>query len=62
MENNIVRFQGVIMASDHGSQGVLSSFMIKLEEGIFRHVSLVTSKKETEDSTVSKFEITAEID
>jgi len=62
MQNDKVNFKGVILKSDQGEQTILSNFMITLEEGIFRYVSLVTSKKETENSIISEFEITAEIE
>jgi len=62
MKNDKVNFKGVILKSDQGEQALLSNFMITLEEGIFRHVSLVTSKKEAENSTISEFELTAEVE
>lgn len=62
MQDDIVNLKGIIFKSDQGEQAILSNFMITLEDGIFQRVSLVISKKEAENSTVSEFEITAEVE
>ena len=62
MNDDVISLQGVIMRGNQETQAPLSDFMIALEEGIFRNVSLVSSKMETENALTSEFEITAEID
>jgi len=62
MDNDVVNFVGVINQGDQGAQAVLSSFMIKLEDGIFKDVSLVTSRRETEGKLTFEFEITTEVE
>ena len=62
MKDFFVILNGVIIQDDQSAQSSLSNFMITLEEGIFRNVNLVTAKKESEDSRVTEFEITAEVD
>jgi len=62
MDNDEVNFAGVINQGDQGAQAILSNFMITLEKGIFRDVSLVTSKREMEGELTFKFEIVAEVE
>jgi len=62
MNNDVVNFVGVINQGDQGAQGILSSFMITLEDGIFKDVSLVTSRRATEGGLTFEFEITAEVE
>ena len=62
MRNDIVNLEGVIIRGGQETQASLSDFMIKMEEGMFRHVSLVSSRKESQGALSSEFEITAEVD
>ena len=62
MNNDVLNFVGVINQGDQGAQGILSSFMITLEDGIFKDVSLVTSRRATEGELTFEFEITAEVE
>lgn len=62
MDNDIVRLKGYILQGDRDAQAILSNFMLTLEEGIFRQVNLVTTKKEAGNTAVSEFEITAGLD
>lgn len=62
MNNDVLNFAGVINQRDHGAQGILSIFMITLEDGIFKDVSLVTSRRATEGELTFEFEITAEVE
>jgi len=62
MDNDKVNFAGVINQGDQGAQAILSNFMITLEDGIFKDVSLVTSRRETEGKLTFEFEITAEVE
>lgn len=61
-EGNTLRLKGDILNSDEGAQAVLSGFMLALEEGIFENVSLVTTQKRPENTSISTFEITCGIE
>ncbi len=61
-EGNTLRLRGNILNSDEGAQAVLSGFMVALEEGIFENVSLVTTQKRPENTSISTFEITCGIE
>lgn len=62
MNNDAVNFKGVITLGDHRAQAILSNFMITLENGIFKDVSLVTSKRKMEGGMTFEFEIVAEVE
>ena len=61
MKGDVVNLRGVIQ-DDQSAQSHLSNFMMTLEEGIFRRVSLVTVEKQSDNAGASEFEITAEVD
>lgn len=62
MSDDELSFAGVINQGDQGAQKILSNFMITLEDGIFKDVSLVTSRRSTEGALTFEFEITAEVE
>jgi len=62
MDNDSVNFVGVINQGDQGAQAILSSFMIALEDGIFKDVILVTSRREMEGKMIFEFEVTTEVE
>jgi Tfp pilus assembly protein PilN len=62
MKNDRINIKGIIMQGDQGGQAVLSNFMITLEEGMFRDVNLVMTKRGPEGEPDLNFEIEADID
>ncbi len=62
MSEDVVNFVGVIDQGDQKAQAALSNFMITLENGIFKNVSLVSSERETEGRLIFEFEIEAEVE
>jgi len=62
MDNDVVNFNGVITRGDQGAQSILSNFMIMLENGIFKDVSLVSSERMAEGELIFKFEISAGVE
>jgi len=62
LNNDVIHFKGIITQRDQGAQGILSNFMITLENGIFKDVSLVASKRETEGKLSFEFQISAEVE
>ncbi len=64
MVNDQIRLIGDIVSGNgiDNAQPILSRFMLTLEEGIFRDVSLVTTQKKQTDANISTFEITCKID
>jgi type IV pilus assembly protein PilM len=62
MENDVVHLEGDIHQGERGAQAVLSGFMLTLEEGIFRDVSLVTTQKKEDNPDVSEFQITCKVE
>lgn len=62
MENDLVNLKGIITQSGQAAEGALSNFMLTLEKGILKNVSLVTMRKRDKDSTASEFEIRCEVD
>lgn len=62
MKNDIFNLKGIIIQSNQTAEAALSNFMMTLEKGIFKNVTLVTTSKKAENSTTSEFEIKCEID
>jgi Tfp pilus assembly protein PilN len=62
MENDVVHLEGDIHQGERGAQAVLSGFMLTLEDGIFRDVSLVTTQKKEDNPDVSEFQITCKVE
>jgi len=62
MEDDVVNLKGVITQNDQTAQAVLSNFMIRMEDGIFKRVSLVSSKRQVQGEMLFEFEITAEVE
>jgi len=64
MSDNQIRLMGDIISGDgiDNAQSILSRFMLTLEEGMFRDVSLVTTQKKQANANISNFEITCKIE
>jgi len=61
-DENAVTLKGDISGGAHSTQSVLSHFMLKLEEGIFENVSLVTTQTKPGDPNTAEFEITCGVE
>lgn len=62
MKNDILNLKGVIIQSSQTAEAALSNFMMALEKGIFKNVTLVTTSKRDENIATSEFEIKCEVD
>lgn len=62
MENDIINLEGDIHQSERDAQAILSNFMLTLEDGIFRDVALVTTRKKADHLSASEFQITCKVD
>lgn len=63
MQDNVIRFKGRIeKASGQETEGLLSAFMITLEEKMFKNVHLIESRDDDKDSSLTQFEIVSSID
>ena len=62
MSGETLSLKGVITANQEPVEATLSNFMLKLEEGIFKNVNLISTRKTAEGSNTSEFELKCGID
>ncbi|MBN1870632.1 MAG: type IV pilus assembly protein PilM [Candidatus Omnitrophica bacterium] len=61
-EDSTVSLKGDIIRGSESTQAVLSRFMLKLEEGIFQNVSLVTTQTKAGYANIAEFEIVCTVE
>jgi len=62
MDQDIIKLEGVIVPKGQTVESTLSNFMLMLENGMFKNVSLVMTRKMSGNLSKSEFEIKCEIE